>query len=100
MDVSPGGACGSLADSGSAPMIFVNFSNFAPGVCAGGVAMAVATPCLTNLRTLLAKSADLSQRPRSLVKQTFNPEVGPGCRGVISGNKQPTPNSPTVSLRF
>src|SRR3954447_1292089 len=55
---------------------------------------------IKNLRTLLANSADLSQRPRSLVKWTFNPEVGPGCRGAISGNKRPTPNSPTVSGGF
>jgi hypothetical protein len=36
---------------------------------------------IKNGGTLLAKSADLSQRLWSLVKWTFNPEVGAGCRG-------------------
>jgi hypothetical protein len=55
---------------------------------------------IKNGRTLLANAADLSQRPRLLVKRTFNLKVGPGCRGVIFGNKRSTPNSPTVSGRF
>src|SRR4051794_22834632 len=66
-----------------------------------GMRLMIAAPTFTDgldpTVTLLANSADLSRRPRPLIKWTFNPKVGPGYRDVISGNKRPTPNSPTVS---
>jgi hypothetical protein len=48
----------------------------------------------------IGELTNLSQRFRSLVKRTFNPEAEPDYRGVIFGNKRPTPNSPTVSERL
>ena len=60
-------------------MILVNYSESVQGACAGGVVITVAAPCITNDRTLLAKSIACSFMALTATKEQLLFGKG-GCR--------------------